>query len=58
MKTWKVTITEALERIVTVEAASAAEAEEKVQNAYSNCDIVLDASDFTGVQFTVDRGAE
>ncbi len=58
MKTWKVKIIEALERTVTVEAASAAEAEEKVQNAYSNCDIVLDASDFIGVRFTTDREAE
>ena len=49
--TYEVLITETLERKVKVEASSLQEAEEKVREAYSREEHVLDWSDFTGVEF-------
>lgn len=46
-----VTITEVLERTITVPADSVDEAEEVVAFNYRNGDIILDASDFTDVNF-------
>lgn len=51
MKEYDVTITETLQRTVTVEAASRLEAEEKVTDAWDHQDYVLGAEDFTGVAF-------
>ena len=51
MKEFDITITETLEKNVTVEAASREEAEEAVKKAYYNSEYVLDAENFTGVQF-------
>ena len=52
MKEYDVTITETLEKNVKVEAASREDAEEAVKKAYYNSEYVLDAENFTGVQFT------
>ena len=51
MKEYDVTITETLEKTVTVEAASKAEAEEKVRQQYYNSEYILDSENFTGVDF-------
>lgn len=53
----KVTIKETLVRTVEVEASDAAEAEETVWGAYRNGGIILDASDFIGVEITVEGSA-
>lgn len=50
---YKVNIEELLSIIVEVEADSDEEAEEKVREMYMNEDIVLDASDFQGVEYFV-----
>ena len=42
-----------ISRIVEVEAKNEEEAEEKVREIYMNEDIVLDASDFQGVEYFV-----
>lgn len=49
MKEYDVTITETLEKTVTVEAASKAEAEEMVRQQYYNSEYILDSENFTGV---------
>ncbi len=46
----KVTICETLVRVVNVEAANAAEAEEKIRHAYRDGGVVLDADDFNNVE--------
>jgi len=51
MKTFKVKITETLEKTVEVEAKSMLEAEQKVSDAWHNSEYILDAEDFTGVEF-------
>ena len=51
MKEFDVTITETLEKNVKVEAESRQEAEDAVKKAYYNSEYVLDAENFTGVQF-------
>ena len=48
---YQVTITETLEKVVAVEAASPEEAEEKVQTQWDDADFVLGAEEFTGVEF-------
>lgn len=48
MRTFKVEITETLQRIVEVEAESLSEAIIKVGTDYDNGKIVLDAMDFDG----------
>ena len=48
MKRYYVSVTETLNKIVSVDAESEEEAVKKTQNAYDNCDIVLDADNFTG----------
>ena len=53
MKEFDITITETLEKNVNVKAASREEAEEAVKKAYYNSEYVLDAENFTGVQFKV-----
>ena len=56
MKEYDVTITETLQRKVTVEAETTAEAQEKVSDAWDHQDYVLGAEDFVGVAFdTVDE---
>ena len=51
MKEYDVTITETLEKTVTVEAASKAEAEDMVRQQYYNSEYILDSENFTGVDF-------
>ena len=50
MKTYYVKVIETLKKKVIVEADSEEEAIAKVEAAYNDCDIILDASDFTGVK--------
>lgn len=51
MKEYDVKITETLEKTVTVEAKSRADAEEQVRTAYYNSEYILDSENFTGVEF-------
>ena len=51
MKEYDVKITETLEKTVTVEAESRADAEEQVRSAYYNSEYILDSENFTGVEF-------
>lgn len=58
MKEFEVTITETLERIVTVEASSQDEARQMVEDMWRNSDIILTDSDFTDVDYDVNDGKE
>lgn len=51
MKEYDIKITETLEKTVTVQAESEAAAEKKVKDAYYNQEHILDADNFTGVDF-------
>ena len=51
MKEYDVKITETLEKTVTVQAESRDAAEEQVRTAYYNSEHILDAENFTGVEF-------
>ena len=60
--TYKVNITETLQKTVEVEANSRTEAEQLVSGKWRNGDFILDAECFTGVSFKTvlpekDRGA-
>ncbi len=55
MKTYNVKITETLEKIVTVEAESASEAEEIAHYEWIEAFHILDADCFTGVDFTAEE---
>ena len=50
-----ITVKETLKRTVTIEADSETEAEEIAQDKWMDADIVLDADDFTGVEFIVEK---
>ena len=50
---YKVNVEELLSRIVEVEAENEEDAEEKVREMYRNEEIVLNASDFQGVEYFV-----
>lgn len=54
MKEYDVKITETLEKTVTVQAASQAEAEEKVEEAWNNSEYILDSENFVGAKFTTE----
>ena len=58
MKEYDVTITETLEKKVTVEADSREEAEAMVREGWNNSDYILDAENFTGVDFSVGEERE
>ena len=58
MKEFEVSITETLQKTVTVEAASREEAERMAEDMWRDEDIVLDAEDFTGVEFAGNDGKE
>ena len=47
MKRYYVSVTETLNKVVSVEADSEKEAVQKVQDAYDGCDIVLDSENFS-----------
>lgn len=51
MKQYDVTITETLQRTVSVEAGSQLEAEQAVEDAWNHQDYVLGAEDFVGADF-------
>lgn len=51
MKEYAVKITETLEKIVTVQASSRFEAEEKVKEAWNNSEYVLNSENFVGAAF-------
>ena len=48
MKRYYVSVTEHLNKVVSVDAESENEAVQKVQDAYNNSDIILDADNFSG----------
>ena len=48
---YSVTITEILQKTVTVEAATEEEAKKKVHKAWTDCEYILDADNFVGVEF-------
>lgn len=52
-KEYKVLITETLQKIVIVEAASEQEAHRRVSDAWKNAEYILDAESFQGVEFHV-----
>ena len=53
MKTYAVEITETLQRIVYIDAKSAEEAKDKVEEQYYNEKIVLDSSDYQDTKIEV-----
>ena len=55
MKEYDVTITETLKMTVTVEAESQLEAEQMVSDNWRNQEYILDADNFTGVDFKARR---
>ncbi|MDD2191461.1 MAG: DpnD/PcfM family protein [Bacteroidales bacterium] len=54
MKTYRIEITETLQRVVEVEADSSEEALSIVENQYKNEDIVLDENDFKAYSIDLD----
>lgn len=48
MKRYYVSVTETLNKVVSVDAESENEAVQKVQDAYDNSDIVLDSGNYAG----------
>ena len=55
MKEYAVKITETLEKVVYVQADNPLEAEELVQEQYNRSEYILDADNFVGVEFEVER---
>lgn len=53
MKTYRVVVTETLQRIVYVDAKSAEEASREVEERYHNEEIVLDWGDYQGTEIEV-----
>ena len=47
MKRYYVSVTETLNKVVSVDAYSEKEAVQKVQDAYDGCDIILDSENFS-----------
>ncbi len=58
MKEFEVTITETLEKVVTIEADSKEEALRLADEMWKNSDIVLDSDNFVDVDYDVDDGKE
>jgi hypothetical protein len=58
LKEFEVTITETLEKKITVEALSKDEAEQAVRDMWNDEDIILDADDYIDVSFNTDDGKE
>lgn len=54
MKRYYVSVTEHLNKVVSVYAESENEAVQKVQDAYDGCDIILDSENFAGEQIEID----
>ena len=53
LKTYKVIITETLQKTVYVEATSEEEAHIRARDAWKNAEYILDADSFKGVEFYV-----
>ena len=53
MKTYKVVITETLQRTVYIDAKSAEEAKDEVEEQYYKAKIVLDSSDYQDTEIEV-----
>ena len=53
MKTYRVVVTETLQRIVYVDAKSAEDAKRNVEERYHNEEIVLDSSDYQDTEIEV-----
>ena len=47
MNRYYVSVTEHLNKVVSVDAESKKEAKQKVQDAYDGCDIILDSENFS-----------
>ena len=47
MKRYYVSVTETLNKVVSVDAESKEEAKRKVQDTYDGCDIILDSENFS-----------
>lgn len=58
MMPYEVTITETLQKNVTVEADSQAEAEQIVSDRWKNGENILDADSFSGVEFTATQAVQ
>lgn len=58
MKEFDVTITETLQKTVSIEAETKEEAEQLVQEMWDNSDIILDTDDFADVEYKSDEGKE
>lgn len=58
MKRYYVSVTEHLNKVVSVDAESENEAVQKVQDAYNNSDIILDSENFAGEQIELDDDQE
>ncbi len=57
-KTYKVLITETLQKTVIVEAENEQEAHRRVSDAWKNAEYILDADSFQGVEFHVTGEAD
>ena len=58
MKRYYVSVTETLNKVVSVDAESENEAVQKVYGAYNNSDIVLDSENFAGEMIELDDDQE
>ena len=58
MKEFNVTITETLQKSITVEATSKDEALQMVEDMWHDGDIILDPDDFLDVNYSADEGRE
>ena len=58
MKEYDVTITETLEKVVTIEAESKDDALKAAEEMWKNADIILDAESFADVNYSVGEGRE
>lgn len=58
LRSYEVTITEMLQRVVTVEAMDHLGAEQIVSERWRNSEYVLDSNNFTGVEFDVEIAEE
>ena len=58
MKRYYVSVTETLNKVVSVDADSENEAVQKVRDAYNDSDIVLDSENFSGEMIELDDDQE
>lgn len=58
MKRYYVSVTETLNKVVSVDAESENEAVQKVYDAYNNSGIILDAENFAGEMIELDDDQE